>query len=214
MGRLADAIDEGVAISYAAARLAVKNHILVETIARGESFEPERFASVARDTLQSLADEAQDAASLAERQRKRAWGKYSDPDGTHDYRDRDVRNLRRRRKQYLGVAERLRTDAENHEAVRALVEDAREAAWTDVEANLARRLKIEGMRPDLDPDYERMREARMEALQMVDLQRLAAQAKRKAEREAETSTAESPDGADPKPKGSRAKAPRRGKNRA
>ena len=54
-----------------------------------------------------------------------------------------------------------------------LVEQAREAAWGDVEANLQRRLKVEGMRADLDPDYEMMRAARMQSLRLVDLPRLA-----------------------------------------
>ena len=41
--------------------------------------------------------------------------------------------------------------------VRALVEAARDAAWHDVQQNLDSRLRIEGMRPDQDPDYARMR---------------------------------------------------------
>ena len=40
MGKTADAIAEGVAIATAAARLTVRNHILVETIAHGAPFDP------------------------------------------------------------------------------------------------------------------------------------------------------------------------------
>ncbi|HBR88532.1 MAG TPA: asparagine synthase, partial [Microbacterium sp.] len=40
MGRNADAIAEGVSIADAAARLAVRNRILVDTIARNEPFDP------------------------------------------------------------------------------------------------------------------------------------------------------------------------------
>lgn len=175
VGRSADAIAEGLAITAAAYRLAVKNHILVETIARGEDFDHERFEPFARDTLLALAAEAEEAARLAHRQRRAAWGQYSQPDGTHDYRDRDLRNLRKRRKQYLGVAKELRARAADPELLRAIVEEAREAAWADVEDNLERRLQVEGMRPDADPDYDRMRGARMQALRLVDLQRLASQ---------------------------------------
>jgi hypothetical protein len=35
------------------------------------------------------------------------------------------------------------------------------------------------MRPEQDPDYESMREARMQALRLVDLQKLSAQARRR-----------------------------------
>lgn len=174
MGKTADAIAEGVSIASAAARLSIRNHILVATIAHDEQFEVSRFMDFARETLEALAAEQQEAADLAKRQHKRAWGKFSDSDGTHDYRDRDTRNLRKRRRQYLGVAKELRQRAEDPHAVRVLVEQARDAAWGDVEANLQRRLRVEGMRPDLDPDYEMMRNARMQSLRLVDLPKLAA----------------------------------------
>jgi hypothetical protein len=38
------------------------------------------------------------------------------------------------------------------------------------------------MRPDQDPDYERMREARMQALRLVDLQALSSLQRAKAKR--------------------------------
>ena len=117
------------------------------------------------------------------RQRKRAWGRFSDSSGTHDYRDRDTRNLRRRAKQSRGVAKELRARADDPEQVASLVAAARIAAWGDVEANLSQRLDVEGMTADSDPDYATMRRARMDALRMVDLARLASQAKRRAKDE-------------------------------
>jgi hypothetical protein len=174
MSRTSEAIEEGLAIASAAARLAVRNHILVETIARGENFESAHISDFARDTLIALAEEQHEVAMLVRRQRKAAWGKHSDSHGTHDYRDRDTRNLRRRQRQYLGVAKELRRRAEDADAVAELVAHAQAAAWGDVEANLQRRLRVEGMREDADPDYAMMREARMQALRLVDLPRLRA----------------------------------------
>jgi hypothetical protein len=174
MGRTAEAIAEGVSIASAAARLAIRNRILVETIAHDEPFEVAAFTPFARETLIALADEQDEAAALVKRQRKKAWGKFTDPDGTHDYRDRDTRNLRRRQRQYSGVAQELRRMADDPHVVRGLIEQSRDAAWGDVEANLQRRLRVEGMRPELDPDYERMRAARMQSIRLVDLPRLAA----------------------------------------
>ncbi|MDZ8276754.1 asparagine synthase [Microbacterium aquimaris] len=178
MGRNADAIAEGVSIAAAAARLTVRNRILVDTIARNEPFDPERVAPFARETLLALATEQEAAADLARKQRKKAWGKYSDPGSTHDYRDRDTRNLRRRQRQYNGVAKVLRERADDPEAIDALVADARQAAWGDVESNLQRRLVAEGARPDLEPDYAKMRAARMQTLRLVDLPKLAAHRRR------------------------------------
>jgi hypothetical protein len=88
-----------------------------------------------------------------------------------------VRNLRRRAKQYSGVAKKLRVIAEDDEQVTRIVEEARDAAWHDVENNIDNRLRIEAMRPDDDPDYEKMREARMQALMSVDLQKLSSETK-------------------------------------
>lgn len=184
MGKTSDAVAEGVSIASAAARLTVRNHILVATIANGENFDVDVLAPYAQETLIALAEEQEAAADLVRTQRKKAWGKFTDSDGTHDYRDRDMRNLRKREKQYRGVAKELRNLAADPDAVRELIEQARDAAWGDVEANLQRRLGVEAMRPEVDPDYEVMRGARMQALRLVDLPRLSAHRRKLAEGEA------------------------------
>lgn len=187
VGRTADAIAEGVAIATAAVRLTVKNQILVGTIAQGGTFEIDHYMDEARLALRAMADESEQAAEHLAALRRRARGRHSDPHGTHDYRDRDVRNLRRRAKQSIGVANHLREMTDDPEALRALVEESRAAAWADVRGNLDRRLRVEGMRADQDPEYEQMREARMQALKLVDLQALSSEqrARRKREKAAE-----------------------------
>lgn len=190
MGKTADAVAEGVSIATAAARLSVRNHILVATIAGGQSFDIDQISPFAQETLIALAQEQEAAAALARTQRKRAWGKFTDSDGTHDYRDRDMRNLRKRERQYRGVAKELRARAADPDAVRRLVEQARDAAWGDVEANLQRRLRVEGMRADVDPDYDMMRGARMQALRLVDLPRLSAHRRRLSRQDATAPSAD------------------------
>jgi hypothetical protein len=182
VGRTAEAIAEGVAIATAAARLAVKNHILIGTIAEGGVFDMQKYMDDAREALRAMAEESEEAEENLTALRKRARGRHSDPSGTHDYRDRDVRNLRRRAKQSHGVATKLREMMQDDEALKTIVEEARGAAWSDVRHNLDRRLRVEGMRPDQDPDYERMRDARMQALRLVDLQALSSLQRAKAKR--------------------------------
>ena len=181
MGRTSDAVAEGVSIALAAARLSVRNRILVDTISAGGQFDPDAFAAIVRGTLLALADEQLRAAERARRLRRGAWGKFSTSSGTHDYRDRDTANLRRRRKQYLRVAKELRAHAADPDRVRELLESARDAAWGDVESNLQRRLQVEAQTFDADPESETMRKARMDSLRMIDLARLASQAKRKSQ---------------------------------
>lgn len=178
MGRTADAISEGVIIARAAARLAVRNHILVEAIARDAVFSFESLKPVARDVLLALADEQDAAADRARRERRRAFGRGSQSLGTHDYRSKDSGNLRRRAKQYRGVAKALRDQASDDGALQLLVEQGRDAAWGDVEANLERRLIVEAMRPDSDPDYHALRAARMQSIRLIDLPRLSAHQRR------------------------------------
>ena len=107
------------------------------------------------ETLIALADEQEAAADLVRRQRKKAWGKFSDSHGTHDYRDRDMRNLR---KPAAAVPRRREGAARPRGRPRggraSSSSEARDAAWGDVEANLLRRLRVEGMRAEYDPDYD------------------------------------------------------------
>ncbi|WP_367640233.1 asparagine synthase [Microbacterium sp. SYP-A9085] len=179
--RVADMVADGIYVASAATRLSLKNRILVETIAGGEDFDVGRFVPVARETLLGLAEEAEQDARRVEAARKRASRRHSDSIGTHDYRSRDVRNLRKRQRQSERVAEELRDRAEDPEELRALVEAAREAAWGDVERNIDSTLRIEAARPDLEPDYAKLREARMQSLRLVDLPKLAAHRRRNAQ---------------------------------
>lgn len=172
--RTRDVVAEGLYIASAATRLSLKNTILVHILADGEDFDPDRYVPEAREALEALAVEAEADAARTERERKRARMRHSDSDGTHDYRARDVRNLRRRAKQSLHVASELRRRAADDEELHKLISDARDAAWSEVAKNIDRTLRIEASRPDLEPDYDRMRSARMQALRLVDLPKLRA----------------------------------------
>lgn len=172
--RTRDVVAEGLYIASAATRLSLKNSILVHILAQGEDFDPERFVPDAREALLTLAAEAEDDAARAEAERKAARSRHTESGGTHDYRSRDVRNLRRRQKQSLHVAAELRARADDETELRKLISDAREAAWSEVSKNIDSALRIEAARPDLEPDYDRMRMARMQALRLVDLPKLRA----------------------------------------
>ena len=178
--KLADMVADGLYVASAATRLALKNRILVEVIARGEDFDIARLMPEARETLLVLAAEAEQDAQRLESARLRARRRHSDSYGTHDYRSRDVRNLRKRQRQSEQVAEALRARADDEGELRTLIEDAREAAWSEVERNIDSTLRIEAARPDLEPDYAKLRDARMQSLRLIDLPRLAAHRRRNA----------------------------------
>ncbi len=171
--KLAEIVSEGLYIASAAIRLSLKNRILMDTIGGGAGYDVDKFMPDARAALLALADEADAAAERIKKERKDAWRRFSDPDGTHDYGSRDVRNLRRRRRQSQRVAKELRARAEDDQELRRLVEAARDAAWSELAENIDRSLRVEAARPDLEPGYEKMREARMQALRLVDLSKLS-----------------------------------------
>ncbi|MBN9186828.1 MAG: asparagine synthase [Microbacterium sp.] len=171
-------VSEGLYVAAAATRLALKNRILVDILAQGGDFDVTHFVPEAREILLTLAEEADQDAQRMRDGRKLASRRFSDSDGTHDYRSRDVRNLRRRERQSQRVAKELRARAADDVQLRTLVEGAREAAWAEVSRNIDRTLRIEAARPDLEPDYAKLRDARMQSLRLVDLPRLAAHRRR------------------------------------
>ncbi|MDX2376533.1 asparagine synthase [Microbacterium sp. LRZ72] len=177
--KLAEVVSEGIYIAAAATRLRLKNRILMETIAGGEGYDLERFIPDAREALLTLAEEAEDVVARLRRERKDAWRHFSDPDSTHDYGTRDLRNLRRRLRQSKRIAKELRLRAADEDELRRLVVAARDAAWDELALNIDRTLRIEAARPDLEPDYEQMREARMQSLRLVDLAALSSQQRRR-----------------------------------
>lgn len=202
--RLAEVAAEGIYIAVAATRLSLKNRILMDTIAGGEGYDVDRFIPDARAALLALADEADEAAARVKREGREAWRRFTDPDGTHDYGSKDMRNLRRRRRQSKRVAKELRERAADDEALRQIVVAARDAAWGELAANIDRTLRVEAARPDLEDDYAMMREARMQSLRLVDLAALSSQQRMRAKlRAAEDRTApaspqgEAPEGQDP-----------------
>lgn len=172
--RTRDVVAEGLYIASAATRLKLKNAILVHILALGEDFHPNEYLDDARAALTALAEEAEEDAAERGREWRLARTRHSDSGGTHDYRARDVRNLRRREKQSLHVASELRRRVDDEDELYKLIADARDAAWTEVAGNIDRTLRIEAARPDLEPDYARMRTARMQALALVDLPKLRA----------------------------------------
>ncbi len=171
---------EGIDIAESACRMSLKNRIVVEILRDGHNFNPADFLDDAREVLLELAKESRDAAQRVSDERKSAWGVHTRSSGTHDYRDRDTGNLRRREREYKRVAKELERRAGDEAELLRIIEQARAATWEEVSANIDSTLKVVGQRPDLEPDYEKMRAARMEALMMIDLPKLAGRQKKRA----------------------------------
>ncbi len=170
-GRLDREIEEGVLLARYAVRMDVKNRIVVETIGDGDRFDADHAALQARGRLGVLQHEAlESAARMADVARTVAHveGRAVHE---HDYRSYDRANLRRRRRVYRGVAERLAEIQSDDDAVAALVEQARNDAWGEIGAEIRRGLAVRAAAPAPLPPEER--ELQRQMLVAMDLTALA-----------------------------------------
>ncbi len=169
---LDQAVEEGMLLAEYATRMAVKNHIVVDTIQYGNDFDPQRHTGEAARILRELASEQGQAAGRIDEELAAATGVRGDATHPHDYRDVDLDNLGLRRSAALALAAQLREKADSPEQLLALVERGRQDAWDDVgtaiEAGLDALSGVEALRDD----YEREKPARLKLLIWRDLAKL------------------------------------------
>jgi hypothetical protein len=179
-------VEEGLLIANTAARMAVKNRMIVSVIRDGQNFDPKVLAHATREELLALAAENDETADRLERAHTAAKKAIEDrgtrkkhdappaPDAkTEDETEEEALGTEHRRKPsvYRKLAAALRAEAEDPERVTLIVDWAREHAWREVGRELRRRLK-QTVTGD-DPDYAEARPLRIRALVEVDLRVLA-----------------------------------------
>jgi hypothetical protein len=149
-------IQDGMLISESAVRMAVKNHLIVDTLRDSGNFDPDALAEVARDEFLALAEQNEESAA-------RVWD-----DGTWNDEPSDSERNDRKRRVLLGLAAALREEASDPWRLGIVVADARLIAWEEVGAVIEAKLEAptEIVR---DEAYEREREGRIRALKEVDL---------------------------------------------
>jgi hypothetical protein len=169
---LEQSVDEGMLLAEYATRMALKNHIVVDTIQYGNDFEPARHTGEAARILRELAAEQGEAAGRIDEELDAATGLRGDATHPHDYRDVDIDNLTLRRSSAATLAERLRAKADSEEQLFALVERGRQDAWDDVGAAIEAGLDALSGVEALRDDYEREKPARLKLLIWRDLAKL------------------------------------------
>jgi hypothetical protein len=169
---LEQSVEEGMLLAEYATRMAVKNHIVVDTIQYGNAYDPALHTLEAAAMLRELASEQGVAAGRIEEELRASEGLGGDATHPHDYRGADADNLRLRRDAALTLADALRAKADSQDELLALVERGREDAWDEVgraiEAGLDAFSGVEALRAD----YEEQKPARLRLLIWRDLARL------------------------------------------
>ena len=169
---LEHAVDEGMLLADYATRMAVKNHIVVDTIQQGQPFEPSRHTAQAAELLRELAAEQDGVAARSAQSRTRVEGLGGDAMHPHDYRDVDVENLALRERAAGRLAEELRAKADSQDELLAIVERARRDAWDEVSDAITAGLDAFAGTEALKDDYEAERADRLNLFIRRDLARL------------------------------------------
>jgi hypothetical protein len=133
-------------IARSAVRMAVKNRIIVDAIREDRDYDPAAMATVAQRELDSLAAQSEATAPTQSTER------YATV--------------------YRELAKALLSLSADCDSIEQLVEEAREAAWSEISTVLRSTLDARARDPREDPEYERLRAGRLRQLVSVDLAQL------------------------------------------
>ena len=175
-----ESFTEGLLVAEAAGRMALKNRIIVEALRGEEPRDSDRAAAAAREVLHELIVELDQVAEWSAAERESAAQREGRSEHQHDYHRADSWNLRLRERINIAVAKRL-TELRNDDAyLAAFAERARLEAWDEIAGVIDQRLAREWTGYEVDEDYERERDDRLEGLSL-DLARDLEAARRKRE---------------------------------
>lgn len=165
-------VDEGMMLADYATRMSVKNHIVVDTIQQGNSFDPSRHTAQAAEMLRELADEQDQAVERTAEAWRAVGGLGGDAMHPHDYRDIDADNLKHREESAGELAKSLRDRASSEAELLDIVERARREAWDEVGHAIEASLDAFSGAEALKAGYEEARPARLRLLIARDLAKL------------------------------------------
>lgn len=168
-------------LSEYASRMAIKNRMIIDAVRGDEPFDRSFYEAMVREELGRLADEAERSALRMEDEQASAGHSTGRAANEHDYRRRDVDNLRRRQRVYSEVARLLGARRDDPYYVEALYEAAHGDAWGEIaeaiEARMVRAAAEPG--PAVLPMTDQEREA-AKAFIARDLRVLQAERERNA----------------------------------
>ena len=174
---------EGLLVAESAARMALKNRIIVRALRGDEPFDPDRAAAAAREVLYELVQEMNQVAEWSAAERESAALREGRSAHQHDYHRADAWNLRLRERINAAVSKRLWELRGDPEYLAAFAERARQDAWAEIAGVIDQRLAREWPEIEVDEAYERERDSRMRGLELDLAQQLADMRRRREERD-------------------------------
>lgn len=177
-GAAGSTVEESITIAQAAARLQMKNHILMDILGSGGEFSHKRYMQVAMGILNDLADESDGEVAYLDQMIKRARSLGFKSTGMHDYRRGDISNLKHRKEHAETVAADLRRRANDEATLNRLVRVSQQAAWREVARNIEFNLDSEFAQVPEGVDEPGERADRISEVIRLDLPRLERDQKR------------------------------------
>jgi len=154
---LEELVEDGLLIAESAARMTVKNEVILRALRDRADYRSEGARELARTELRRLAVEARVDVRRLEEERGRAEDRPGKASHQSDYRAGDIRHLERRIEAGEALAERLIRLSVDDEHLDEMVEVARRQAWDEVGASLVERTAQEWSLRDRLTTPERQR---------------------------------------------------------
>jgi len=156
---LDDVIHDALKIAYHGVRMSVKNHLIVNALRDGKSFDEQELEDFARNEYHVLAVDNRDAAERAQKQLERdadAMEGRVYPGGKPVVVDED-----HQRKPVIlrAVADAYEDEAVDPAALAILIDEAKAEAWAEIGAVVSARLSQP--RIEDDPEYLTFRDERL-----------------------------------------------------
>ena len=167
MSKVKAMVDEGLFIALTAARMAVKNEIIIGALREHADYSPDRYADAARRELDVLIRQNDAYARRVRRLRKALTRSRWTSDLTEDQHG-DISQLRLRRRVHERLSVALKAVAADDRHVARIVERAQRAASDEIRAAVSAKL-VRLAIDDRDPHYEERRAARTEVFVSIDL---------------------------------------------
>jgi len=190
-------VEQGLLVADVAARMTVKNAIIMNALKRRIDYDGQQIVDMVRDSVDELAEERERDARHIERMRGEIRNTGRSAWSESEYGNDDNRTLRHRQEVYEGVAAELRRRAADPEYLERTAERARAAAWEEIGDSLKERATHPYYAGGDSPEYQDARDSRIQLFIERDLTELMQQVK---DRPGGKSEKASDEGAEAKPR--------------
>lgn len=168
-------VEQGLLVADVAARMTVKNAIIMNALKRRIDYDEDQIVDMVRDSIEELAEERERDARHIERMRGEIRSTGRSAWSESEYGNEDNRTLRHRQEVYEGVAAELRDRAADPEYLDRTAERARAAAWEEIGDSLKERATQPYYAGGYSPEYRSERDSRIQLFIERDLTELMQQ---------------------------------------